>query len=185
MDRELRKVGANPELEADSWAFALAVYARPGVAEACLTLQNEAGVDVMLLLMVTFAAVKHRILLTPDEIKALDDACRLWRERIVRKLRTIRTELKTGPQPAPSETTEQFRSQVKALELAAEKLENQLLAECLPLKAPGRETVRPEQLRAVLENVVALFAERRGAIPRSNFSSSIDAIVEGAIQDAF
>ncbi|MGB6637399.1 MAG: DUF2390 domain-containing protein, partial [Bradyrhizobium sp.] len=37
------------ELEADSWAFALAIYAKPGVAEACLTLQNEAGVDVMLL----------------------------------------------------------------------------------------------------------------------------------------
>ena len=57
-----------PELEAESWAFALALYARPGVAEACLTLQNEAGVDVMLLLVAIFAAVKHRLVLTPDEI---------------------------------------------------------------------------------------------------------------------
>jgi uncharacterized protein (TIGR02444 family) len=40
---------ARSELEADSWAFALAIYAKPGVAEACLTLQNEAGVDVMIL----------------------------------------------------------------------------------------------------------------------------------------
>ena len=37
-----------PDLEAECWAFALAIYAEPGVAEACLTLQNEAGVDVML-----------------------------------------------------------------------------------------------------------------------------------------
>jgi uncharacterized protein (TIGR02444 family) len=173
-----------PELEAECWAFALAIYARPGVAEACLTLQNEAGVDVMLLLTTTFAAVKHRVLLTPDEIRALDEACRLWREQIVWKLRTIRTELKTGPQPAPSEATEQFRSQVKALELAAEKLENQLLVECLPLRSPERETVRAEQLRAVLEDVVSLFAERRGAAPKASFLSSIDTIVEATIRDA-
>ena len=184
MDRELRKVGASPELEAECWAFALAVYARPGVAEACLTLQNEAGVDVMLLLTTTFAAVKHRVLLTPDEIRALDETCRLWREQIVWPLRTIRTELKTGPQPAPSEATEQFRSQVKALELAAEKLENQLLVECLPRRPPEKETVRAEQLRAVLEDVVSLFAERGGKASKASLPASIDTVVEVAIRDA-
>src|SRR5271155_2481158 len=155
-----------PELEADSWAFALAVYARPGVAEACLTLQNEVGVDVLLLLMATFAAVKHRILLTPGEINALDEVCRPWREQIVWRLRTVRTELKTGPQPAPNNQTEQFRSQVKAIELAAEKLENQLLAECLPLKPPEKEAVKPERLRAILNDLVVLFAERQEANPK-------------------
>jgi uncharacterized protein (TIGR02444 family) len=173
-----------PELEAECWAFALAVYARPGVAEACLTLQNEAGVDVMLLLTTTFAAVKHRLLLTPDEIGALDEACRLWREQIVWPLRTIRSGLKTGPRPAPNSATEQFRSQVKALELAAEKLENQLLVECLPLRLPEKESVKPEQLRAALENVVSLFAEKRGAATKADHASSIDTIVEGAIPDA-
>src|ERR1700734_3323907 len=117
-----------PDLEAECWAFALAIYARPGVAEACLTLQNEAGVDVMLLMMTTFAAVKRRTLLTADEIGALDEACRPWREQIVKKLRAIRNELKTGPQPAPSEATEPFRSRIKALELEEEKLEKRLLA---------------------------------------------------------
>ena len=173
-----------PQLEKDSWAFALAIYARPGVAEACLNLQNEAGVDVMLLLMATFAAVKHRFLLTADEIRALDEACRPWREQVVWKLRTIRSGLKTGPQPAPSGETEQFRSKVKALELAAEKLENQLLAECLPLKSQEQETVRPEQLRIVLEKLISHFAERRGPTPKTSLSSSIDTIVESAIQDA-
>jgi len=94
------------EIETDSWAFALAIYARPGVAEACLALQNEAGVDVMMLLMVTFAAVRHRILLTQKEIKALDDSCRPWREQIVWPLRTIRAGLKNGPLPAPSSETD-------------------------------------------------------------------------------
>lgn len=184
MDRELRKVGAGPELEAECWAFALAVYARPGVAEACLTLQNEAGVDVMLLLTTVFAAVKHRLLLTPDEIRALDDACRPWREEIVWPLRTIRSGLKNGPRPAPGEASEPFRSQVKALELAAEKLESKLLVECLPLRPREKQTVRPEPLRAVLESVVSFFAKKQGTAPKANLGSLIDMIVEAAIPDA-
>ena len=172
------------ELEADSWAFALAIYARPGIAEACLTLQNEAGVDVMMLLMVTFAAVRHRTLLTQEEIKALDDSCRPWREQIVWPLRTIRAGLKNGPLPAPSSETEQFRARIKAIELAAEKLQNQLLAECVPLRAPEQETVTPKQLRAVLEGIVAHFSEKLGVRPRANLPSSINTVVEAAMQDA-
>jgi uncharacterized protein (TIGR02444 family) len=173
-----------PELEIDCWAFALAIYARPGVAEACLTLQNEAGVDVMLLLTTTFAAVNHRLLLTTDEIRTLDEACRPWRVQIVWPLRTIRTGLKTGPQPAPNEATEPFRSQVKALELAAEKLQNKLLVECLPLRPPEKETVRPEQLRTMLENIVLIFTEGRSTAPKANLASSIGTIVEAAIPEA-
>jgi uncharacterized protein (TIGR02444 family) len=172
------------ELEADSWAFALAIYARPGVAEACLALQNEAGVDVMLLLMAAFAAIKLRILITTDEIKAMDAACRPWREHIVWRLRSIRTELKTGPRPAPDSETEQFRSKVKAIELEAEKLENQLLTECLPLRRSEKEAVQPEQLRTILNHIVMLFADRRGTNLTASCSSSIDIIVRAAMQDA-
>jgi uncharacterized protein (TIGR02444 family) len=168
---------ARQELEAESWAFALAIYARPGVAEACLTLQHEAGVDVMLLLMVTFAAVKQRNLLTASEIEALDDACRPWREQIVRRLRAMRTELKTGPKPAPGEATEPFRAKIKALELEAEKLENRILAECLPLKPPAPAQVGPEQLRALLDNIVTHFNGKRG----TGLWPSIEVIVEAAI----
>lgn len=177
-------MGRSRELEAESWTFALALYARPGVAEACLALQSEADVDVMLLLMATFAAVKHRTLLTADEIGALDEACRPWREQVVGSLRTIRGELKTGPLPAPNDETEQLRSRVKALELEAERLQNQLLAECVPLRPPGQEAMRPGQLRAVLNDVVMYFADRRGTKANANVSSSIEAIVGAAMQDA-
>jgi uncharacterized protein (TIGR02444 family) len=170
-----------PNLDAESWAFALTIYARPDVAEACLTLQNEAGVDVMLLMMATFAAVKRRTLLTADEIRALDEACGPWREQIVKKLRAIRTELKTGPQPAPGEATEPFRSKIKALELEAEKLENRLLAECLPPRPPGHGPATPEQLRAVLNDVVTFFTDKRGIKLDARLSPSIDAVVGAAI----
>jgi uncharacterized protein (TIGR02444 family) len=174
---------SRPELEADSWAFALQIYARPGVAEACLKLQNEASVDVMLLLMVAYAAVRHRILLTPSEIRELDEACRPWREQIVQPLRAIRAGLKTGPMPAPNSETEQFRSTVKAIELAAERLQNQLLAGSLPLRPPERAAIGPEDLRSVLRSVVVLFLEMRGRAQIADLLPSIDEIVEAATHD--
>lgn len=171
------------ELEADSWAFALHIYARPGVADTCLKLQNEAGVDVMMLLMVSYAAVRHRILLTPSEIRALDQACRPWREQIVRPLRAIRSGLKTGPLPAPNSETEEFRSKVKAIELASERLQNQLLAECLPLRPPERDAVDPEDLRSILRSVVTLFLETRGSGKIAGLLPSINEIVEAATHE--
>jgi uncharacterized protein (TIGR02444 family) len=173
-----------PELEADSWAFALDIYARPGVADACLKLQNEAGVDVIMLLMVAYAAVRHRIFLTPSEIRELDEACRPWREQIVQPLRAIRSGLKSGPLPAPNSETEQFRSTIKAAELAAERLQNQLLAERLPLRPPEHDAVDPEELRSVLRSIVSLFLEKRGGKPDADPLSSINEIVDAATRDA-
>jgi uncharacterized protein (TIGR02444 family) len=171
------------DLEADSWAFALHIYAQPGVADGCLRLQDEAGVDVMMLLMIVFAAVRHRILLTASEIGALDDVCRPWREQIVQPLRAIRGRLKTGPLPAPNSATEPFRSTIKAAELAAERLQNRLLAERLPLRPAERDTLAPEDLRSVLHSVVTLALEKRPGKPLSEIHASIDAIVDAAMQD--
>jgi uncharacterized protein (TIGR02444 family) len=171
------------DLEADGWAFALHLYAQPGVADACLKLQDEAGVDVMMALMTVFAAVRHRVLLTPAEIKELDEACRPWREQIVHPLRAIRTRLKSGPLPAPDSATEPFRSTIKAAELAAERLQNQLLAERLPLRAPERDIVAEDDLRSVLRNVVTLALEKRPGKPLSDLLPAIDLIVGAAMQD--
>lgn len=174
---------SRPEIEADGWAFALEIYARPGVADACLKLQNEAGVDVMMLLVITFAAVRLRILLTSAEIRKLDETCRPWREQIVWPLRAIGSGLKTGPAPAPNGETEEFRSRIKTVELAAERLQNQLLAECLPLRPPERNAVDREELRSVLRSVASLFLEKRGNKQIADLLSSIDEIVEAATHD--
>jgi hypothetical protein len=87
--------------------------------------------------------------------------------------------LKSGPLPAPNGETEQFRSKVKAIELAAERLQNQLLAERLPLRPPERDAVDPDELRSVLRSVVMLFLETRGK-PNAELLPSIDEIVEAA-----
>jgi uncharacterized protein (TIGR02444 family) len=171
------------DLEADSWAFALRVYGRPLFADACLRLQDEAGVDVVMFLITAFAAVRHHVLLTPSEIRELDEACRPWREQIVEPLRAIRRRLKSGPLPAPSGETEPFRSTIKTAELAAERLQNQLLAQRLPLRPPERDPVTPQDLRSVLSSVVTLALARCGSEQSSELQSSIDVVVDAAMQD--
>jgi uncharacterized protein (TIGR02444 family) len=172
------------DLDGESWAFALEVYARPGVSEACLKLQNEAGLDVLLLLATAFAAVRLRLLLTAAEIGELDNACRLWREQVVRPLRAIRTGLKTGPAPAPNNETEELRSKVKAIELDAERLQNRLLTTCFPRRPAKPEDVNANELRSVLRSVTMLFLEEHGNKPSAGLLSSIDTIIDAVMHGA-
>ncbi len=169
------------DLDRESWAFALEVYGLPGVADACLKLQNEAGVDILMLLMTAFAAIRLRLLLTPAEISGLDNACRPWREHIIRPLRAIRTGLKTGPAPAPSSETEQLRSKIKVVELDAERLQNQLLVACLPRRPAKPDTVNAEELRFVLRDITTLFLQRNDRNPSTEFFSTIDIIADAVM----
>jgi uncharacterized protein (TIGR02444 family) len=138
-----------------SWAFALGVYAEPGVAAACLRLQDEAGVDVMLLLAVAFAG-RCGIALSPSDLAAMDAACRPWREQIVRPLRALRIALKAGPEPAPNAATEILRNQIKASELHAERLANDLLASWLQQRTRMPRAAAADECRAALRDVVML-----------------------------
>ena len=177
-------IESRPDLEADSWAFALRIYAQPGVADACLNLQEAAGVDVMMLLMSAFIAARHRILLTASDIRELDHACSPWRKQVIEPLRAIRKGLKMGPPPAPSSETEQFRSKIKLAELAAERLQNRLMAERLLLRPAKHDKVDREEIRSVLRSMVEFALQKRGSTEISGLLRSIEVIAGAAIQDA-
>lgn len=165
-----------------SWSFALQLYAEPGVSEACLKLQSDANVDVMLLLVATFAATKKGIALTPSDINDMDDACRAWREGVVQPLRRLRTTLKSGPAPAPSTATDELRSRIKTSELAAERIENDLLANWL-----ASETTRFQpaplskaDINAVINLVV--IASLGGRRPSSLSQAALETILAAVVR---
>ena len=93
------------QLDGPHWAFALDFYQRPGVADACLVLQDHAGVDVTFLLFALYVADSHRVVLEQADLERLDQAVAAWREAVVRPLRQLRRRLKGGPQPAPGTTS--------------------------------------------------------------------------------
>jgi uncharacterized protein (TIGR02444 family) len=168
-------------LKAESWAFALQIYAEPGVAEACLRLQEEAGIDVVMFLMATFAVARRGILLAPSDIQEMDEACRRWRELVVQPLRALRMALKSGPSPAPSSATECLRTQIKTSELFAERLQNDMLADWLQEKGPELQAGTREELRAVLRSVVMLALQSRGSRQIVDVSCAIEGVVSAAV----
>jgi uncharacterized protein (TIGR02444 family) len=71
------------------WRFSLQFYRLPGVAEACIALQEESGVDVNLLLFLLWHAAQQR-LLSSAEVEGLEQRIAAWRNLTVIPLRAVR-----------------------------------------------------------------------------------------------
>lgn len=112
------------------WDWTLAAYARPGVAPACLALQDNNGQNVPLLLAAAWAATQGRSL-DLDKAVALT---RAWEADVVAPLRAARRGLKVSTPPIGDAAREALRQTVKAVELEAERL---LLAALESLAWPG------------------------------------------------
>jgi uncharacterized protein (TIGR02444 family) len=111
------------------WRFSLRFYRAPGVADACIALQDGCGVDVNVLLFVLWLAGERRQI-------GVAEACRIdmtampWRDGVVVPLRALRRQLKDGVPPIGHD--EVFRNRVKAIELEAERLEQEALFGIVP-----------------------------------------------------
>src|SRR5947207_526472 len=102
------------------WSFSLAIYRKPGVAEACLALQDRHGLDVNLLLAALFAGTAGTAL-DEDGWALLEATVGAYHREVVRPLRAARRALKPlegGPlDDGRAVVAAQLRSAVKAAEL--------------------------------------------------------------------
>ncbi len=141
------------------------VYGRPGVAAACLRLQETYRLDVPLLLAVLFGRISGREL-DSTAIRTLDDACASWRDQVVRPLRNIRTAMKSHPWMASMPRVPALRESIKASELNAERIEGEMLEEllkALPLAAGDCTVTALAELAADVLDIGA--PERAERIP--------------------
>lgn len=118
------------------WRFSLSLYGRPGVPEACLRLQDECGVDVNVMLYLLYLASLGR-LIDSDDVDHIESLAAPWREDIVRPLRCVRRRLKQPPPHFMTAASESLRSEVKRVELEAERLLQVALERELPACALG------------------------------------------------
>ncbi len=102
------------------WDYALAAYQRPGVAAACLALQDEEGLDVNLLLAAAFCGERGQRW-RPRDVQALVASVAPLREALLLPLRALR---RTARERAPEGVYQQF----KVTELALEQWQLQQLA---------------------------------------------------------
>lgn len=122
------------------WRFSLRFYRRPEIADACIDLQEQAGVDVNLLLYLLWQACQRRRL-TAAEVAALEARVAPWRDVTVIPLRNVRRALKVPPTLIAPPLAEALRTRVKALELEAERLQQEAMHALPPLgvEASDRE----------------------------------------------
>jgi len=134
------------------WRFSLQLYRRPGVADACIALQEEAGADVNLLLFLLWHAAQRRAL-SVEEVAGLEAKVAAWRERAVIPLRAIRRTLKSPQALVEAGDAEAFRTRIKAVELEAERLQQEAMYGLLRATPLGQ--VAPSVAEAARANVGA------------------------------
>lgn len=127
---------APPDDVVNLWDFSLRQYARAGVADACLHLQDEHGVNVNLLLWCVWLE-QCGITLDAARLRSAQKRIHAWDEHYIVPLRQLRRRMKAefGTGDAG---IEQVRQQIKQAELFAEK-QLQSLLEVLPhtWESPG------------------------------------------------
>jgi uncharacterized protein (TIGR02444 family) len=152
------------------WRFSLKLYRAPGVADACIALQEGAGVDVNLLLFLLWQATQRRVFMAAD-VAALEQRIGGWRETTVIPLRNLRRALKSPPGLVAAGTAEAFRTRIKAVELEAERLQQEAMYELAATSPLGRAVTSPAE--AARLNVAAYASMRAVAFP----SAAVDTIL--------
>ncbi len=147
------------------WPWALDAYARDGVAEACLDLQDAHGQSVPYLLWAAWAAQSGPAL-NASQLEAGAGRALRWEEAAVGPLRQARRGLKPALEGISDPVREQLRGEVKALELKAE----QALMLALEGLAAGRTGPVSSPKQALAAAV--------GAWPRSAPQAALDRLAE-------
>jgi uncharacterized protein (TIGR02444 family) len=131
-----------PVSKSPFWQFSIKFYAVPGVAPACIQLQDQAKVDVNVLFFLLWNATQGRAYKKTDvaEVERLIGA---WRDMAVVPLRNVRRALKMPPAVMPPEPAEGFRTRIKAVELEAERLQQEALYELAQSSRLGQPAASP------------------------------------------
>ena len=127
----------------DFWTFAVDLYGRDGVSDACIELQNRLGADVNLVLFCIWLGARGA---GPENLAPLVGAAlavsRQWQNALVEPLRTCRRNLKDIAADERLPTSDRdaltnLRERVKACELEAERMQIAALARLVaPEAAP-------------------------------------------------
>ena len=104
-------------MHSDLWNHALALYSRPGVETACLSLQAMGG-DVCMLLCGTWLQGRH-VAPEPARVAALRELAEGWQQEVVQPLRELRQRWRDEAMRDADLAV--LREQVKKLELEAER----------------------------------------------------------------
>lgn len=173
------------------WPFSLKVYKTQSVAQSCLSLQDDIGVDANILLLSLLATYLKQRVLDDKEIALADGYISDWRQEVVAPLRKIRRRMKAGLVPVTSAHSESLRTTIKHIEIEAERIQQDVLAkwlDTLPATATATATavgfVREPELMEVARKVIC-FYQAKGVgwrqLPQARLVELADVVALAAI----
>jgi len=121
------------------WNFSCAVYAEPGVQEACLALQDRFGLDVNLALLCAWVGAERAGSMEAGHLAAAAALIGDWQGEVVRPLRHVRQRIKRLALMADPAVAS-FRGRVADVELEAERLQQAMLFRWADPRWPRRGT---------------------------------------------
>ncbi len=165
------------------WDFSVRTYRTAGVPEACLSLQNDYGADVNMLLYCCWTgAVIGRF--DAELFAKASEFSTQWADHVVMPLRSARRWMKHSgcdTDPAPTDTCMQLREEIKSVEFAAEKMQQQGLESLVSI-----ERLRTDAPDRVLEDVAAnlmLYCEYAGLEVCEDVRRNFVSVVRAAFPD--
>ena len=113
------------------WKFSLEFYAQPNVASSLISLQEELGVDVNLILCCFWSADRGFSVLSQEAINDLNAIVEDWNSLVVKPLRSVRLGIKYLESDKYKKIREKFRVNTKKLELNAEQFQQMMIYDYL------------------------------------------------------
>lgn len=150
-----------PSAAEEFWRFSLDFYARPGVEAACLTLQDQHGRDVNIVLYLCWLGLSARGRIDRNGIARAEEVLAPWRRAAIEPLRKARRGLSS----VDREGVAALYEAAKAIELAAERMGQQQLAALAPPPSPGLADRHVPDATANLTLYLADAAARQTAAP--------------------
>jgi uncharacterized protein (TIGR02444 family) len=139
-----------PVSKSPLWQFSIRFYAVPGVAEACIALQDQAKVDVNVLFYLLWNAAQGRAFNAAD-VTEIERLIGPWRDIAVVPIRHIRRALKAPPPVMEPAAAESLRTRIKAVELEAERLQQEALYGLAETSRLGRPS--PSKTEAAQDSI--------------------------------
>ena len=165
------------------WDFSVRTYRTDGVPDACLSLQNDYGADVNMLLYCCWIGA-YIGQYDRDLFARASAFSTLWAEHVVVPLRSARTWMKQSgcdTEPVPTDACMQLREEIKSVEFAAEKMQQQVLESLVSIDQ-SRYDAPDQMLKDVVANLM-LYSEHTGIEVCEDVRRKFSDVMQAAFPD--
>jgi len=158
--------------------FSTRVYRQPGVADACLFIQERYGLNVNLVLFCIWVADRGGGALTAGQVDTAMRRVIDWEERVIAPLRAIRQTCRSEALGVPEFLLQMFAPQIEMAELGAAQVERLVLASLAP--EPGPATGAADAAVRSLD----IYVGKLGIAPDAQLAECLTAILQAVFSGA-